>query len=98
MVVSAHGGNEAMKNLHQPGESVEVSLCPGSFTIDGYTVSVSCFRVEEPYPHYELVLQCGLESGVVDIPDEEEGTIGDRAETAADIFVAAIKLRSQTLP
>lgn len=85
------------KNLHIPGASVEVAKLARTVEIDGITVSVRCFRVHEPEPHYELLVTSRGESGVIDVPiGDGEDALEAQIEEAAICFATALRLRSDT--
>ena len=72
---------------------VEVTQLAQTHSVDGIEVSVRCYWVAQPKPHYQLRLTGLQECGIVDVPLRKEHTLVDEIEEAAVCFATSLRLR-----
>lgn len=75
---------------------VEVAQLARTHSVDGIEVSVRCFWVAQPKPHYELRLTGREECGIVDVPLRKEHVLDDEMEEAAVCFATSLRLRQNS--
>ena len=72
---------------------VELTALARAREIDGILVSLQCFWINEPVPHYEILVHGHGESGVVDVPANSPVDLDEHMEEAAVCFATTLKLR-----
>jgi hypothetical protein len=83
-----------MRNLEVPVQFRELVQLAGQHNRDGVLVSVRCFSVTEPVPHFEIALEGLAQRAVVDVPASQEAKLGSRIEDCVAAFVASLRIRS----
>ena len=84
-----------MNSILDPGGVVELAQLQQSRSIDGVPVSIRCFWVKSPSPHYELHLSAGDETGIIDVPLDRECCLDAEIEECALCFATSFRLRSR---
>lgn len=84
--------------MNQGERSVVVTELPTlarTYEIDGISVTVRGFLVNEHHPRYEIVLKGAGQIAIVDVPVHEHVGLEERVAQALAGFVAAIHSRNQ---
>lgn len=82
-----------MNQLLEIDGAIELTQLARTHSVDGIEVSVRCFWVTSPKPHYELLMNGRHESGIVDVPLSKENCLADEIEEAAVCFATSLRLR-----
>lgn len=85
-----------MNQLTEIDGAVEVTQLAQTRSVDGIEVTIRCFWVAQPKPHYELLMSGRHESGIVDVPVGKEHLLGDEIEEAAICFATSLRLRQKS--
>lgn len=72
----------------------ELPALARSYEIDGISVTVRGFLVNEHHPRYEIVLRGAGQIAIVDVPVDEHASLDERVQQALSGFAAAIRSRN----
>jgi hypothetical protein len=87
-----------MRNLERTVPVRELTEFAAQHSRDGVLVSVRCFAVAEPKPHFEIALEGMTERAVVDVPASQQASLSRRIEDGVSAFVASLRIRSGAYP
>jgi hypothetical protein len=75
--------------------SVEIPALACDMEIDGIQVQLRCFWISHPRPRYEILVWARGQSGVVDVPADQESRLDQQMLEVAVCFATAVKIRNE---
>jgi len=83
-----------MGGFPHPRSGSEIEALSKTINANALLISVQCFRVEEPAPHFEIVVHGQGETAIVDIPVRDEARLSDLMDQTLDSFLMNLVIRN----
>lgn len=84
-----------MNQFQDTRVSVEITALARNMVIDGVRMDLRCFWISHPRPRYEILVSGRGQTGVVDVPADQETRLGEQIEEVAVCFATAVRIQRE---